>query len=270
MSAELWGTSCAGFPREPVRWFQRCSLMGTGSAWSSPLGGRSNLGGRGPGAQLGSSIDAREGRRGGRRGCCQWRGGCAGAPDPTSALSLAPALLRPQGPQGLMSLEPLTGPLPEGPPGSEPFPSPALRGGQLQTVSRLSRRGLGPSRQREVVSLSSQHSDPGPQQEGMGRGHVVPRKAVLLPAPGLPGTPSLQAGSKPEARPAGIQWTHPEDRTPGDGRACSLIFCHWVSTSPEAFNHFRKRSLLLQTPACSAGSDHRHVFIQNHCGQCVK
>lgn len=200
MSAELWGTSCAGFPTEPVRWFQRCSLMGTGSAWSSPLGGRSNLGGRGPGAQLGSSIDA----RGGPAGVLPTARGCAGAPDPTSALSLGPALLRPQGPQGLMSLEPLTGPLPEGPPGSEPFPSPALRGGQLQTVSRLSRRGLWPSRQREAVSLSSQHSDPGPQQEGMGRGHVLPRKAILLPAPGLPGTPSLQAGSKPEARPAGI------------------------------------------------------------------
>lgn len=117
VSAELWGTSYAGLPRGQVRWFQCCSLMGTGSAWTSPLGGRCDLGGRGPRTQLGSSSIPRRGPRGAAGGgAANGKWAVPGASDPTSALSLTPALVRPQGPQADVSRAP-DRPLPEGPPG---------------------------------------------------------------------------------------------------------------------------------------------------------
>lgn len=125
VSAELWATSYAGFPRGPAWWFQRCSLMGTGSAWSSPLGGRCNPGGRGPGMQLGSSNDPRRGPGRGR-GCCQQEAGCARGSRPHLRTQPGPCPHETSRPIGADTSRAPDRPLPEGPPGSEPLPSPAL------------------------------------------------------------------------------------------------------------------------------------------------
>ena len=108
-----------------------------------------------------------------------------------------------------MSLEPLTGPSLTVPQGKSPSLHPPFSWWSAADCEPSVQEELGPSWQREVAGLSTQHADPGPQQEGMGRRHVLSRKAVLLPAPGLLGTPSLHAGSKLGAGPAGIQLDTP-------------------------------------------------------------
>lgn len=103
VSAELWATSYAGFPRGAGVVVSALLLDGHRVSLEQPTGRKVQPGRQGPGMQLGSSNDPRGGQRGRGGGAASMKGAVPGAPDPTSRLSRPCPPWRPQGPQGLQT-----------------------------------------------------------------------------------------------------------------------------------------------------------------------